>query len=176
MQIIPAILEKNYLEAQEKINRIKENTNWVQIDVSDGFFTKGKSFELELLASFELDKTLLWEIHLMVKNPSNWIKKCMFVGASRVIAQVEMMSDREDFIKKVKDTGMEAGLSFDIDTPVDNIPEETDLVLLMGRKLGFEKHNFEDKLFINEQNNFNSDWLNILRLRDQRIKEWFKNR
>jgi ribulose-phosphate 3-epimerase len=147
MQVIPAILEKEYQKAQEKIEKVKNNTNWIQIDVTDGFFCPGKTFELELLAKLELDTTILWDVHLMVKNPVNWIKKCIFMGASRVTAQVEMMKDREDFVKRVKDGGMDAGLAFDIDTPVKNIPEETDLVLLLGRKAGFQKQDFDYKVF-----------------------------
>lgn len=154
MQIIPAILEKDYKEAQIKIERVKNYTNWVQIDVIDGFFTEGKSFELELLSGFEFEKTLLWDIHLMVKNPINWINKCVFVGASRIIAQVEMMENREEFVKKVKDEGIDVGLAFDIDTPVDKIPEETDIVLLMGRKAGFKSFNFDKKVFDKIPKNF----------------------
>ncbi len=156
MQVIPAILEKEYQKAQEKIEKVKNYTNWVQIDVVDGFFAPGKTFELELLSNLELEKTLLWDIHLMVKNPINWIQKCIFVGASRIIGQVEMMEDREKFIKEVKDAGMEAGLAFDIDTPVDNIPQETDIVLLLGRKAGFEKENFNHKVFEKIPKDF--DW------------------
>ncbi len=156
MQIIPAVLEKEYQKAQEKIEKVKNYTNWVQIDVIDGFFAPGKTFELELLANLELEKTLLWDMHLMVKNPINWIKKCIFVGASRIIGQVEMMEDRDKFIKEVKDAGMEAGLAFDINTPVNNIPEETDIVLLLGRKAGFEKQSFNYKVFEKIPKDF--DW------------------
>ena len=75
----------------------------------------------------------------MVKEPLNWLNKCLFVQASRVIGQVEAMSDRETFIAAVKDHGLEAGLAFDADTPLDfDIPLDTDLILLMGRPMGFD--------------------------------------
>ena len=148
MQIIPAILEKEFGEAQIKLRQAKNISKWIQIDVIDGKFTFGKTFELELLNNnLEETENVLWEIHLMVNEPKNWIEKCHFVNASRVIGQVEMMTDRDDFITQVKNLGIEAGLGFDIDTEIGEIPEETDLVLLMAREAGFEPHELNDKIF-----------------------------
>jgi len=58
-----------------------------------------------------------------------------------------MMTDREKFVKTVKDEGLEVGLAFDIGTKVDNIPEETDEILLMGRKAGFEVHLLDERVY-----------------------------
>lgn len=138
MIIVPTILEQQFDLAQFKIRLIKDKTRWIQIDVIDGVFLKEKTFETELLKKLEkeLENNLL-EAHLMVKEPIKWVEKCNFVGITRVIGQVEMMSSREEFVEKVKDIGMEAGLAIDIDTEIGEIPKETDLVLLMGRKAGF---------------------------------------
>jgi len=148
MQIIPAILEKDFSKAEIKIKLIKDKSQWIQIDVIDGFFSDGKSFELELLNKFgsELQNNLL-DIHLMVKEPIKWIEKCNFVGACRIIGQVEMMSDKNKFIEKIKAMGLETGLAFDVETEIKDIPKETDLVLIMGRKSGFESSNFEEKTY-----------------------------
>lgn len=138
MIIVPTILEQQFELASIKIRLIKNKTRWIQVDVIDGVFLKEKTFETELLKKLEkeLENNLL-EAHLMVKEPIKWVEKCNFVGITRVIGQVEMMSSREEFVEKVKDVGMEAGLAIDIDTEIGEIPKETDLVLLMGRKTGF---------------------------------------
>jgi len=138
MIIVPTILEQQFELAQIKIRLIKDKTRWIQVDVIDGVFLKEKTFETELLKKLEkeLENNLL-EAHLMVKEPIKWVEKCNFVGITRVIGQVEMMSSREEFVEKVKDIGMEVGLAIDIDTEIGEIPKETDLVLLMGRKAGF---------------------------------------
>ena len=148
MQVIPAILEKEISSAEIKIKLIKDKSQWIQIDVIDGFFSNGKSFELELLNKFgsELQNNLL-EIHLMVKEPIKWIEKCDFVGACRIIGQVEMMSDKNKFIEEIKAKGLETGLAFDVETEIKEIPKETDLVLIMGRKSGFQSAKFEEKTY-----------------------------
>lgn len=147
MQIIPTILEKEWDKAEARLDKIKTSTTWVQIDVADNEFTNGKSFDLEVLSKYVLGENLLWEIHLMVKEPINWMEKCIFAGASRVTGQVEMMGSREDFVKEAKDNGLEAGLAFDIETKIDNIPDETDLILLMGRKAGFGYLEMDERIW-----------------------------
>jgi len=148
MQIIPAILEKNFDQAWIKIRQVKDFSKWVQIDVIDSKFSFGKTFELELLNNNpEETENILWDIHLMVEEPINWIEKCNFVGALRIIGQVEKMSDRESFVNQIKDLGIDAGLAMDIDTKIGDIPKETDLVLLMGRKSGFETQPVDNKIF-----------------------------
>jgi ribulose-phosphate 3-epimerase len=147
MEIIPTILEKDIILAEDRFAKIKKISPWVQIDVVDNIFTPGKSFELELISKFDQINSTLWDIHLMVKEPINWLNKCLHVDASRVCGQVEMMSDRENFVTQAKNLGLEAGLAFDIDTPVDNIPSECDLILLMARKAGFGTYSLDENIF-----------------------------
>lgn len=148
MIVIPTILEKDFALAEIKIKLIKDKSRWMQIDVIDGFFSGGKSFELELLNKVgkEIQNNLL-DIHLMVKEPIKWIEKCNFVGANRIIGQVEKMSNRQKFVEEVKNMGLEAGLAFDTETEIEEIPKETDLVLLMGRKSGFMMAKFDEKIY-----------------------------
>ena len=148
MKIIPTILEKDFAEGERKIELVRDLVSWIQIDTIDGVFCAGKTFELELITKvdFNMDDKLL-DIHLMVKKPIKWINKCNFVGAARVVGQVEMMADRNEFIKAVKDLDMEAGLAIDIDSKIGEIPEETDMILLMGRKAGFGGEEMNERIW-----------------------------
>ena len=146
--IIPTIFDKDYREAEEKLEMIEGLVKWVQFDVTDNVFTLGKTFELELLNKFGVNTAnFLYDIHLMVKDPIKWLEKCLFVNATRVIGQVEMMDNVEAFVKKSKDTGFETGIAYDWDTKIGEIPQETDIVLLMGRKAGFENYELEEGIF-----------------------------
>jgi len=147
MQVIPTILEKNFTQAKDNILAIKNQTRWVQLDVIDGYFSFGKTFELELINKIDGVENILWDIHLMVKEPKNWINKCDYINASRIIGQVEMMSDINLFVKTVKDIGLEAGLAYNIETEIGEIPQDTDIILLLGREAGFEPKKFNEKVF-----------------------------
>lgn len=150
MQIIPTTNPQvDFDRVEARLSLVKDTTTWIQIDVTDGVLVKPVSFPLELLnrSDLILEKNI-FDIHLMVKEPINWLNKCLFIQASRIIGQVEAMSDREAFISAVKDQGLEAGLAFDVDTPVDfNIPLDTDLILLMGRPMGFDPLPLDDRIF-----------------------------
>lgn len=148
MQIIPTTgLKQDYREAEAWVKKLKDASKWIQVDVCDGRFKPGKTFELELLKKFDFNTdNLLWDIHLMVNEPVNWINKCTDAGATRIIGQVEMMTDRNEFLEKVKDGVPEAGLAFDVDTEIDKISGDWDLILLMGRQAGFGYYPFEKKV------------------------------
>jgi len=149
MQIIPTTNpQTNYLEVEKRLEQIKDLSGWIQIDVTDGILVKPPTFPLELFKKpdINLDHNL-FDIHLMVKEPINWLKKCQFIEASRIVGQVEMMSDSEKFISSIKDMGTEAGLAFDIDTPIVDIPAETDLILIMGRKMGFTPETLDENIY-----------------------------
>ncbi|NCU31600.1 MAG: hypothetical protein EOM23_01390, partial [Candidatus Moranbacteria bacterium] len=81
MQIIPTILEKNFDQAKTKILTVKDLVKRIQIDVIDGMFSFGKTFELELVSRIENAENILWETHLMVKEPINWIEKSIFINS-----------------------------------------------------------------------------------------------
>ncbi len=147
MQIIPTILEKNFAQAEKNILLAKNFFRWIQIDVIDGYFSFGKTFELELANKIDQTENVLWEVHLMVKEPKNWIKKCDHIGASRITGQVEMMSDINYFVKTVKDIGAEAGLAYDINTEIKEIPQDTDVILLLARQTGFEPKPFNGSIY-----------------------------
>lgn len=146
MEIVPTIIKKEFGEAEKRIRMVEGTSRWAQVDVIDGTFRPEKTFELELLSTIE-EIGVLWEIHLLVKEPISWVEKCLFVGASRIIGQVEMMRDRGEFVKKVKNEQIEVGLGFDIDTEIGDIPNETDWVLLMARRAGFGDEPFKDKVY-----------------------------
>ncbi len=145
MIIIPTIgLKNNFTDVEARITEVMSTSKWIQIDVCDGEFANGKTFELELINKLAFPtEDMLWDVHLMVKEPINWVEKCHSIGASRVIGQIEMMSDSKAFLEKVKGDGIEAGLAFDIETPIETISGDWDIILLMGRKAGWGYFEFE---------------------------------
>lgn len=140
-------MEKEFEPFRDRMDALGDLVKWVQVDVVDGVFASGKSFELEQIKKYEDGFVRLWDVHLLVKEPINWVEKSDFSGASRITGQVEMMGDGEEFIKKIHERGIEAGLAFDIETEIEEIPEETEVVLLMGRKAGFVPIDLDERIW-----------------------------
>lgn len=147
-EIVPVILTKDPVDLHEKLDLLTGICPRIQIDVVDGVFAATRTLGLEAMVDLESDFRL--DLHLMVKNPFDWVEKCRRVVADRVIAQVEMMPDIEIFLTEVANSGMEIGLALDLETAVTKVPAEIyarlDLVLLMAVKAGLGGQKFDQRV------------------------------
>ena len=145
MKIIPSILTNSQEDMSKKLDFLDNRVDWVQIDVVDGKFANNKTLPLDALERHQ-GKAMLWEAHLMVKNPFSWINDCSLAMFHRVVAQVEAVDDQSSFIDRVETGRMEAGLALDLPTPVSQINDELFLrlsvVMVMGEKAGFSGQKF----------------------------------
>src|SRR5205085_673045 len=104
LEIIPAILPKDFAELTEKIALIKGFTKTVQIDICDGQFVQNATWpyrkhddnfdrllrEEEGLPGWE---SLNYEFDLMVNKPEEIVEEWVHAGAARVIIHAEAKGD-----------------------------------------------------------------------------------
>ncbi|MEI6296646.1 MAG: ribulose-phosphate 3-epimerase [bacterium] len=142
MEIIPAIIGKNIVEIKDKIDKIKGQTKWIQIDVMDGNFVPTRSWpyttgdieELALVDSIRKDDTKL-EVHLMVENPEYVLEDWISFGADRIIFHYEATSNIKEIIETLEDEEIECGIALKMDTDVcvlDDFLGDFDLIQLMS--------------------------------------------
>lgn len=155
LEIIPAVLTRDPKELEERIEAVEglarlaegdgRQIKRVQIDIIDGVFAENKTIGLEVLEGIETN--LLLDIHLMVKEPVDWVEKSIRAMGDWIIGQVEMMSDQAEFVGKVQETGHKVGLALDLETPVSAIDPvlllDLDVVLVMSVKAGFGGQEFQ---------------------------------
>ncbi len=149
MKIIPSILSNNPNEVKETLYQCQDaEVERVHIDIIDGVFANNKTIDPSALE--EIETTLRYDIHLMVKEPANWIEKCIRAGADRVIGQIEMMTNQEEFVRKAQGFGIDAGLAIDLKTPVSQLSDyllaDVDLILVMSVAAGFGGQDFDDSV------------------------------
>jgi ribulose-phosphate 3-epimerase len=151
IEIIPSILTDDPVEFWELLKRCEGITERVQIDVIDGEFADNKTVDISILENY--DGNLKFDYHLMVKEPINWVEKCVRGGADRIIGQIEMMSSQVDFLAKVQGIGAKVGLGLDIKTRVSKLDPviltDLDVVLAMSVEAGFGGQKF-DKSVLNK--------------------------
>jgi ribulose-phosphate 3-epimerase len=147
VEVIPAILTNDVREVDTKLQELETLVPRVQIDIIDGAFAANKSIDPSAVEYIETG--LLFDFHLMTKEPIDWVERCVRGGGDRIIGQIEKMSDQLEFIGKVQETGLEVGLALDIDTPVSDLNEEAlvsiDTVLIMGYPAGVGGQPFNPK-------------------------------
>lgn len=122
IQIIPVILafdEQKYQEKVEIVNNAPEFADgFVQIDITDGTLTESKSVGLDILGKYPISRNV--EVHLMVKNPLEWIERLAKLKVKKIIISYEAELIPET-LNKIKDLGLEVGLGINPETDVDKI-------------------------------------------------------
>lgn len=122
IQIIPVILafdEQKYQEKVGIVNNTPEFTDgFIQVDITDGSLTESKSVGLDILNKYPILGNV--EVHLMVKNPLEWIEKLARLKVKKIIISYEAELAPET-LNKIKDLGLEVGLGINPETDVDKI-------------------------------------------------------
>jgi len=151
--IIPAILEKDIKECERKIKLVEDVCSAVQIDILDNTIIPGETFQ-DLQKLEEIKTTVDMTIHLMVKDPINFIRKLGFLfptnanrinGVSTLITQVVDKETTENFLKYAKDLGYKTGISINLDQDnsiISNLIQNADIVQFMGVEPGKQGGNF----------------------------------
>jgi ribulose-phosphate 3-epimerase len=116
IEIIPAILPKDYAEVEDKVNMIKDFVKTVQIDVCDGQFVpsatwpykkRDDSFESIVKEERGLPgwEKLNFEIDLMANRPDERVDEWVSAGATRIIihAEADLKGTIEQFNKGTKE-------------------------------------------------------------------------
>jgi len=146
-EIIPTILTSDFTEYCLRLNSLVGITDRVGIDIIDGKFVNNKTISLESLKGQETNLKI--DLHLMVKEPEEWVSQALQVLPDRLIGQVETMKDPWAFVNQVIEGGAEAGIALDLETAVEEVPGEiyhlTDLVLILAAKAGFSGQEFDRK-------------------------------
>ena len=150
IEIIPTILVKTFKEVKERIKKVEDHVNWVQLDIMDGIFVDNETFNDPRKLKGLKTKVKL-EAHLMVNKPEDVIGDWLKV-VDRVIIHFESkITKRElgirEMIKKAHKGKREFGLALNPEThPMVVTPflKDLDLVLFMTVQPGWGGQEFKD--------------------------------
>jgi ribulose-phosphate 3-epimerase len=158
MEIIPAILESDLDSITKKLDLVKGNTQWVQIDVGDNAFAKetfAKGSELKPITQDDLN----FEIHLMVDKPWSVWKSWHEGGGDRFYFHYRSFhsvptNTREsainNLINQIKEVDCEVGIALELNDPLTVLEpylDKLDCVLLMSiAEIGAQGTVFDDRV------------------------------
>lgn len=144
--IIPGILEKEWIEIEKKIIQVLPLTRNIHIDLIDGKFAPNTTF-LDPAPFTKYSKEAYFELHMMVDEPINYLKPWAEAGFKRFIGHIEKMSDQAEFVAQAQLLG-EGGLALDAPTELDSITvslSDLDVLLFMTVKAGSSGQEFNMK-------------------------------
>ena len=142
-EIIPGILEKDFAEIEKKIGLVKDFAKTIHIDIIDGKFAPNTTF-LDPKPFAKYTNDFIFEVHLMVEEPINYLDSFAAAGFKRFIGHIEHMSDQAEFVAKGELLGG-VSLALDVETPLENLKasyEDLDSILIMSVKAGSSGQTF----------------------------------
>lgn len=175
LEIIPAILPKDFVELEEKVSLIHGLAKNVQIDICDGQFVpnstwpykkKDNNFQklLDEQNGLPFWQDIDYEFDLMVNHANEIVEEWLRVGANRIILHLEMKGDLDLAIEKIHGL-VEIGLALNIDTPIDLLDKYLDkiqFIQCMGiDHIGFQGQEFDNEV-VNKIKKIKSKYPNLL--------------
>lgn len=142
-KVIPAILTADPADLRGKLEILKGHTNWVHIDIMDGYFVPNNSVSIfELSGVYEVFNL---EFHLMVLEPEKYFRDCDEVGAKRVIFHYEASQSIDTVLEKAHQCQFHIGMALNPETTVEKVQpylSQVDSALCMGIDPGFQGKEF----------------------------------
>jgi len=144
--IAPSFLSADFANLQRDAERIHNSrADWFHLDIMDGHFVPNLSFGLPVVAAIKKHAQKPLDVHLMISNPDLYIEDFKKAGADILTVHYETCPHLHRTVQKIKELGMQAGVSLNPHTPVEvlhDILPEIDLVLIMSVNPGFGGQKF----------------------------------
>ncbi|MDR2740285.1 MAG: ribulose-phosphate 3-epimerase [Treponema sp.] len=139
--IAPSVLSADFSSMAGEVALIgSSGAEWVHFDVMDGCFVPGISFGPKMVEDLRPHSSLLFDVHLMVQNPFNFIDLFAQVGADYITFHVEAAIHSHRIVQAIHGKGKKAGISMVPSTPVSFIEPLlpfVDLILVMTVNPGY---------------------------------------
>ena len=148
IKLAPSILSADFARLLEDIKKVeKAGCEYLHIDVMDGHFVPNITLGPSIVKSLRKDVDMVFDVHLMIENPDNYIQDFVNAGADIITVHQEACKHLHRTIQNIKSMGVKACVSLNPATPVETIKhviDELDMVLIMTVNPGFGGQSFID--------------------------------
>lgn len=147
IKLAPSILSADFANLERDVRKVERaGCEYLHIDVMDGHFVPNITIGPLIVESLKKkDIGMIFDVHLMIENPDNYVADFAKAGADIIVVHQEACRHLHRTIQNIKSHGVKAGIALNPATPVDTIKHvigDIDMVLLMSVNPGFGGQSF----------------------------------
>lgn len=150
IKIAPSILSADFARLLEDVKKVENaGCEYLHIDVMDGHFVPNITLGPNVVKSLRKDVKMVFDAHLMIENPDNYIKDFVDAGCDIIVVHEEACTHLHRTIQNIKSHNVKAGVALNPATPIENIKyvlKDLDMVLIMTVNPGFGGQSFIDSM------------------------------
>lgn len=144
--LAPSILAANFANLEKEIRSVEMGgADWIHCDIMDGNFVPNITFGPLVIKAVNKITKLPLDVHLMIRNPDNFLKDFVKAGADHILVHQEEVIHLHRTITRIQELGARAGVVINPATPVNTLTEIlefVDQVLVMSVNPGFGGQKF----------------------------------
>ena len=146
IKLAPSILSADFARLLEDVKKVEQaGCEYLHIDVMDGHFVPNITLGPAIVKSLRKDVNMVFDTHLMIENPDNYIKDFVDAGSDIIVVHAEACNHLHRTIQNIKSYNIKAGVALNPATPIETIKhvlEDVDMVLVMTVNPGFGGQSF----------------------------------
>ena len=146
IKLAPSILSADFARLLEDVKKVEQaGCEYLHIDVMDGHFVPNITLGPAIVKSLRKDVNMVFDTHLMIENPDNYIKDFVDSGSDIIVVHAEACNHLHRTIQNIKSYNIKAGVALNPATPIETIKhvlEDVDMVLVMTVNPGFGGQSF----------------------------------
>ena len=144
--LAPSILSADFSRLGEELALVEKNdVSMLHIDDMVGMFVPSISLGFPVIESIRKDSGMIFDVHLMIKEPERYLERFAAAGADIITVHAEACLHLHRTIQQIRQLGKKCGVALNPATPLsalDYVLEDLDMVLLMTVNPGFGGQSF----------------------------------
>ena len=144
--LAPSLLAADFSRLAEEVRASEAaGAEVLHLDIMDGHFVPNISFGADIVKALRGVSNQIFDVHLMISQPSRYLDRFVAAGADHITFHVEVEEDKDQIIDAIHAAGCTAGLSLRPGTSWESLlpwMDKLDLLLVMTVEPGFGGQKF----------------------------------